>query len=104
MTNLRIPKAKVYLTNSRGTRRRRIRGRRKVRRNARRWRKGVGQKRSRERKEEKEGSCEEGATINERMVGRRVGWIRFHKISCGLPVHTILAQNEIENTSEMPII
>ena len=52
--------------------------------------KGVGQKRSRERKEEKVGSCEEGATINERMVGRRVGWMRFHKSTCGFPVYPIL--------------
>ena len=34
-----------------------------------------------------------GATIVERMVGRRVGWIRFQKSTCGLPVHPILAEN-----------
>ena len=42
-------KLTTYLTSSRGTRRRRTRGRK-----ARRWRKGVSQKRSRERKEGKE--------------------------------------------------
>ena len=60
-----------------GYRRRRPRERRK----ARRWRKGIRV------------VVRKGATIDERMVGRRVGWIRFHKSTCGLPVHPSLAQN-----------
>ena len=41
------------------------------------------------------GSCREGATIDQRMVGRREGWIRFHKSTYGLPVHRAGYSHEI---------
>ena len=42
-----------------------------------------------------------GATIDERMVGRRVWWIRFHKSTFGLQVHPILAQNKVKMKKKM---
>ena len=84
-------KPTTYLTNSRGTRRRRTRGRRKVRRKARRWRKEVGQKRSNERKEGKEEwiVARRGATIDE---------VSYLWIMSSSHSSSKLGQNEIENT------